>query len=395
MLFKLPKTLVPALGALALLPALLSSAGALADSSASLSVELAAGEAPGEVIFSLHNEGEASVAVLRSDTPLEATLAVDAFEVRSATAKVGSPEAARALYTGTVFKRAEPTAADFVTIAPGESVSALIDLESYYDVATAGTYRIDYRGEFHHAPSLKWLDREDTAMAGAGLSTSALHVRGPDMALEPGLATFLRARPPQFESCSAAQQNILVEATTAAEGIADEALSSLRGLAEADRPGSPRYERWFGDYDPARYARVSDNFTRISGALADEVMNYSCACDPRFADAFAYVRPAFPYDVFMCNAFFQADVLGTDSRAGTIIHELSHFTILGGTDDIAYGQQLAGALAQDSPEDAVNNADSHEYFAENTPALPMEGTGGGGWRPPPIPSRRACPTAAS
>jgi len=40
-----------------------------------------------------------------------------------------------------------------------------------------------------------------------------------------------------------------------------------------------------------------------------------------------------------------------------------------GTDDHVYGQSGAADLARTSPERAINNADSHEYFSENTPAL--------------------------
>lgn len=60
---------------------------------------------------------------------------------------------------------------------------------------------------------------------------------------------------------------------------------------------------------------------------------------------------------------------GTDSRAGTIVHEQSHFTVNGGTDDHVYGQSGAKSLAISNPANAVDNADNHEYFAENNPAL--------------------------
>jgi peptidyl-Lys metalloendopeptidase len=59
---------------------------------------------------------------------------------------------------------------------------------------------------------------------------------------------------------------------------------------------------------------------------------------------------------------------GTDSKAGTIVHEQSHFTVNGGTQDIVYGQSGAKSLAISNPAQAIMNADSHEYFAENTPA---------------------------
>ena len=46
---------------------------------------------------------------------------------------------------------------------------------------------------------------------------------------------------------------------------------------------------------------------------------------------------------------------------------MSHFTVVAGTNDNAYGQTACKKLAQKNPRKAVDNADSHEYFAENTP----------------------------
>ena len=52
-----------------------------------------------------------------------------------------------------------------------------------------------------------------------------------------------------------------------------------------------------------------------------------------------------------------------------MIHEASHYTANGGTSDYVYGQSGAKSLALSNPDQAVFNADSHEYFAENNPAL--------------------------
>ena len=56
-------------------------------------------------------------------------------------------------------------------------------------------------------------------------------------------------------------------------------------------------------------------------------------------------------------------------QGGTLVHESSHFTQNGGTNDHAYGQTDCKSLAQSDPATAVDNADSHEYFAENNPPL--------------------------
>jgi peptidyl-Lys metalloendopeptidase len=60
---------------------------------------------------------------------------------------------------------------------------------------------------------------------------------------------------------------------------------------------------------------------------------------------------------------------GTDSKGGTLVHEMSHFNVVASTDDWVYGQSGAASLAINNPSQAIDNADSHEYFGENTPAL--------------------------
>jgi len=88
----------------------------------------------------------------------------------------------------------------------------------------------------------------------------------------------------------------------------------------------------------------------------------------------------------LCPVFWTAPTTGTDSKvcvdwsssfitefsseckAGTLIHEASHFAANGRTFDYAYGQAAARALARTDPFKAIFNADSHEYFAENSPA---------------------------
>jgi peptidyl-Lys metalloendopeptidase len=92
-----------------------------------------------------------------------------------------------------------------------------------------------------------------------------------------------------------------------------------------------------------------------------------CSCKQSY---YAYVYPTAPYKIYVCNAFWSAPMTGTDSKAGTLIHEMTHFNVVASTDDWAYGKTAAAALAISNPAKALDNADSHEYFAENTPALP-------------------------
>lgn len=57
------------------------------------------------------------------------------------------------------------------------------------------------------------------------------------------------------------------------------------------------------------------------------------------------------------------------SQAGTLVHEGSHFVATAGTTDFAYGRTECQQLARANPNQAIRNADSYEYFVENTPPL--------------------------
>ncbi|MCW8875524.1 MAG: M35 family metallo-endopeptidase [Kangiellaceae bacterium] len=159
-------------------------------------------------------------------------------------------------------------------------------------------------------------------------------------------------------ACSNSEQNSILSALDAAKTMANDSVSYLNGNA-----GS-RYTTWFGTYSNSRWNKVASNFDSIKDALDNKSKTFDCSCNQRY---YAYVYPSQPYKVYLCKAFWSASLTGTDSKAGTIIHEISHFNVVAGTDDIVYGQTGAKNLAISNPDDAVKNADSHEYFAENTP----------------------------
>jgi peptidyl-Lys metalloendopeptidase len=82
-------------------------------------------------------------------------------------------------------------------------------------------------------------------------------------------------------------------------------------------------------------------------------------------NVFAYVYPGGPVEIWFGPLFWRAPMTGTDSKAGTVIHELSHE--LGVTQDHVYGTAAASALALSNPDLAIHNADNYEYFAEGVP----------------------------
>jgi len=80
----------------------------------------------------------------------------------------------------------------------------------------------------------------------------------------------------------------------------------------------------------------------------------------------AYVYPVYPLDVYLCATYWQLETVGGyDTQAGSLIHELSHFIVVGGTQDYAYGPPNAQALALKDSTKAQKNADNYEYYGES------------------------------
>ncbi len=84
---------------------------------------------------------------------------------------------------------------------------------------------------------------------------------------------------------------------------------------------------------------------------------------------YAYVYPTDKtHTIYLGNAFWSAPAKGTDSKAGTIAHEMSHFRDIGGTKDgfpdSIYGLSGSRELARTDPAKALQHADTFEYYIE-------------------------------
>ncbi|CAE6412552.1 unnamed protein product, partial [Rhizoctonia solani] len=163
-----------------------------------------------------------------------------------------------------------------------------------------------------------------------------------------------------YVGCSTTRQSQIATAVTSANSYVSAATSYLNGISS----GTTRYTTWFGTYSSSRASTVRSHFS----AIGTDASSTTYDCSTCTSSAYAYVYANQPGRVYLCSAFWSAPNTGTDSRAGTIVHEQSHFTVNGGTQDIVYGQSGARSLASSSPDRAIQNADSHEYFAENNPA---------------------------
>lgn len=308
-----------------------------------VSTDLAAFRASDRVLVEVTftNDTDRPVRLLTWGETAADLLADDVFEV--------TVDGARARYVGPHYKLPTPRDADYTTLAPGDSLTRTADLADLYDLTRSGDYRIRY-ADAH-------------AGAAATLASGAVEVRVAGRALPRRDAEISpRSGGLAYNKCTVTQQSGVVEALQSASVMANGAATYLGGAAS----GTPRYTKWFGAFSNGGWSTAKGHFAAIKDALDNKPLTVDCGCKKTY---FAYVYPDAPYKIYVCKAFWAAPVSGTDSRGGTLIHEMSHFTAVAGTDDHVYGQSGAASLAASNPADALDNADNHEYFAENTPAL--------------------------
>ena len=330
-----------------------------------LALALEPGNAEGTVQVSLTNTGTTALSVLRWDTPFEAILSSDVFQVERS--RKGWPLVERAAYIGREVKRAAPGEDQYLVLEPGMTISQSVELNDYYRIDKADSRRVRFAGPIHYSElgSSSQASTVRKTLSTSTLSRSVLESNSVLVNVFPQLS--LRVVTPAYSNCSVQEQVDIVAAARLAQDYVTTGIADLQSIAVSERSGSPRYTTWFGVYSEARFNRVLSNYVAIGDALENEQIKFDCGCDE--SGVYAYVYPSRPYDIVLCPAFRSSSLGGTDSRAGTIVHELSHFTILADTDDHVYSQRGAQSLASTDPDKAITNADSHEYFAENSPAL--------------------------
>lgn len=152
----------------------------------------------------------------------------------------------------------------------------------------------------------------------------------------------------------------------------DQALKDQKSMLEARKA---ELERW-NDADKQKF---KDCFGSDSDAAKDKIKSridkmldlnkgYSAdnfaPGDPPKDNRFAYVYPNDDQKVYLDKAFWKAPAKGTDSKAGVLSHEMSHFNSVGATKDHVYGAANSKALAKADPDKALTNADNFEYYSE-------------------------------
>ncbi|KAJ8469577.1 hypothetical protein ONZ45_g10909 [Pleurotus djamor] len=309
-----------------------------------------------KVVTSLVNTGDETLKLLNDPRGPLSKLPTETFAITDASG-------ARASFTGIKAKYVPAQAAKlddesaFTVLAPGQSIEITHDLATVYNFTSTGegSYNFEARNLFHLVDANK-----NAVPIYANVETHTAKISG-KLAVARTSQSGLERRA-SFIGCSSTRQTQLNQAASAAQSYASGALSYLNSHTSA----TTRYTTWFGAFVTSRYNTVKSHFTNING---NSFASYTFDCTCTDSGTYAYVYPDDFGTVTLCGAFWNAPLTGTDSKGGTLIHESSHFTRNGGTDDHVYGQSGAKSLAISNPAFAIDNADSHEYFAENNPAL--------------------------
>ena len=307
------------------------------------------------VNFTLTNRGSQPVSVLKWHTPLEG-IRNDIFQILHE----GKPVP----YVGPMVKRGQPTAEDFVTLAPGETVSAVVDLGAVYAFPEPGQYEVRYDPKLLDAGRPERLAASAVVVAAEIRSADAVVIElreVPKPQVPEVSAPSVAAPEPGFISCSDSQKSTVKQALADAEKGAQTALDNLQ---KNTCSSNDNYKTWFGACDATRYQTVTNRVSAIKSALSTKTMTFNCAPPSCGSNTIAYVYKYSPYTIYLCSAYWGLGNSGYDTKAGTIVHEVSHFAVVADTNDYAYGTTACKNLANSDPNKAIANADSYEYFGE-------------------------------
>ncbi len=148
---------------------------------------------------------------------------------------------------------------------------------------------------------------------------------------------------------------------------------AAQAIRDADSDSLAKLTDWLGVVNSAESEEVRKRYLSIETNIAKAtfVCDNLTDVNPK-RNVYARVLPIGTMQITLGSLFFGAPDDGFDSKAGTLVHEVSHFVLIGvGTGDVngqnekVYGTSKVLALAKKSPGEAQRVADAYEYFAES------------------------------
>lgn len=331
------------------------------------------------LVFEITNLTDKTLHILKWNTPLEGLMS-PCLDVKQGNKKIE--------YDGVMIKRGAPQAEDFYTLKPHESVSNKVDITKAYGISKPGEVKINFNPDkfvyYADEPLSKAVSMSAEGFQKQKKTSFSLNIKPTSFQVKKGTGKRLtlgeiyrqaeqkkkqvlpkKAKGTMMMAGTAVTllPCLLVGGTTARKTIARNAHANGYALAKAALAGlvkDAKYKQWFGTYTKTRFNRVKKNYQTVISKMETNTFTYNLTSQGCGSGVFAYTYKG-TFTIWFCDAFWSAADTGTDSRAGTVVHEHTHATA--GTDDIQYGQPGCMQLAISTPSNAVKNADSHEYYA--------------------------------
>jgi len=295
-----------------------------------IEVKLKESKSVGVFNFEILNDESEIYTFLIYNTPFEGIFA-DMFEVTSRDGEIMS-------YMGPVARRVIPAPPSaYIHLYPANSLSVEVNISKYYEITASGIFKI----------VSKVLLFEEVAANEAELF---LHENGENF----GFSTVM---PNTYTNCNPTEQNQVASATSTAITQSTRAYNCMSANS-----CSSLATTWFGAYNANNYNYDQTCFNNIKNTLNSRGINAYCNPAGCGANVYAYVYPNDPQQmVYLCGAFWSQPL----ERPNTIVHEMSHFTVIAGTQDYAYGRTPCRNLANNNPYQASHNADNVCYFSDD------------------------------
>ncbi len=329
------------------------------------------------LVFEITNLTGKTLHILKWNTPLEGLIS-PCLDVKQGNKKIE--------YDGIMLKRGAPQAQDFYTLKPHQSVSNKVDITKAYGINKPGEVKVDFNPEkfvyYADEPLSKAVTASSDGFKKQKKTSISLNIKPTSFKVVNATGKRLTAgevhrqaeqkkKKPKSKTIKAMSAMAapgllpcqLVGGTTAKKNIARNAHANgyaLAKMALANLLNDPKYKQWFGAHTTTRFNKVKKNYQTVISKMETKTFTYNLTSEGCDSGVFAYTYKG-TFTIWFCSAFWNAADTGTDSRAGTVVHEHTHATA--GTDDIQYGQQGCMQLAVSTPSNAVNNADTHEYYA--------------------------------
>ena len=274
-------------------------------------------------------------------------------------------------FLGPLARFSELRDEDILRIEAGQTVSKEISLNDFFELNEDNQYQISLSPSFNalffeddvtvesNTVTMKNLRLKSfpskfqpaqtptlTAVDPKAILTRALGVQTPTSRGVPELA---------FKSCTSAQKSD----SNIGWDLANSQLAwGVNDLAR-NKGNSAAYKTWFGS-TTAYFNQVQSIVNRTDNSRRKNFQTVDCNGQHCTSNTYAYV---FPNDrnenIYLCGAYWRAT---NGDKGATMTHELSHFTVNGGTDDIVYGTANCQNLARSNPRSAAINADNYAFY---------------------------------